>query len=171
MQKTVKNDILFFGIPAITVFFLGLLLSARDGCDGLLRAIWNLFRQPANLHLSSVWNIAGLTIFIVGLSISLVAVRTLKSFYCSTLIIRGDHQLITHGVYRILRHPIYSGVLIAVMGPPVYAPSLRGFLVMLLLVPISLFRIKMEENMLTKHFGVEYEMYRKTTKKLIPFLY
>lgn len=171
MQKTVKKDILFFGIPAITVFFLGLMISARDGYDGLLRAILNLIRQPANLHLASAWNIAGLTIFIVGLSFSLVAVGTLKRFYLSTLMIREDHQLITHGVYRIVRHPIYFGVLIAVMGPPVYAPSLGGFLVMLLLVPIFLFRIKMEEDMLAKHFGVEYEVYRKITKKLIPFLY
>lgn len=85
--------------------------------------------------------------------------------------IKEDHQLITHGVYRIVRNPIYLGVLIAVMGPPVYAPSLRGCLVMSLLVPIVLFRVKMEEDMLSEHFGDEYEAYRKTTKKLIPFLY
>jgi protein-S-isoprenylcysteine O-methyltransferase Ste14 len=57
------------------------------------------------------------------------------------------------------------------MGAPVYAPSLYGFLVMALLIPIILFRIKMEEDMLTEHFGDEYKAYRKATKKLVPFLY
>jgi protein-S-isoprenylcysteine O-methyltransferase Ste14 len=171
VRKTILKDILFFGIPALTVFFLGLMISARDGYDGLLRPIWSLIEHPANLHEFSAWNIAGLALFIVGLSFALVGVGTLKRFYLSTLMIREDHQLITHGVYGIVRHPIYLGVLIAVMGPPVYAPSLRGFLVMLLLIPIFLFRIKMEEDMLAEHFGDGYEAYRKATRQLIPFFY
>ena len=57
------------------------------------------------------------------------------------------------------------------MGVPVYAPSLYGFLILSLLIPIFLFRIKMEEDMLIKHFGDEYQAYRKATKKLVPFLY
>lgn len=57
------------------------------------------------------------------------------------------------------------------MGVPVYAPSLYGFLILSLLIPIFLFRIKMEEDMFIKHSGDEYQAYRKATKKLVPFLY
>jgi len=171
MRKTVKKDILLFGIPAFIVFLLGLIVSARDGYDGLFGTIWDLIKHPENLRLLSAWNIAGLSLCIVGLTIAMVAAWTLKRFYSSTLVTKEDHQLITHGVYRFLRHPLYFGVLIAIMGAPVYAPSLNGFLVLSLLIPIILFRIKMEEDMLTEHFGDEYEAYRKATKKLIPFLY
>lgn len=171
VRRTVKKDILFFGIPALTVFFLGLMVSARDGYNGLVGTIWDLIKHPEKLLLLSAWNIAGLSLFIVGLSIAIVAKLTLKRFYSSTLVTRKDHQLITHGVYRFVRHPLYLGVLIAIMGVPVYAPSLYGFLILSLLIPILLLRIKMEEDMLIKHFGDEYQAYRRATKKLIPFLH
>ena len=170
-QKTVAKDILFFGIPAIVVFFFGLVLSSKDGYDGLLGKVWALIKQSESIGQLSFWNIAGLFVFAFGLSIAIVAVGTLKQFYSSTLITRENHRLITHGIYKIVRHPIYFGVLIAVMGPPVYAPSLFGFLVMLLLVPIFLLRIHMEEKMLTERFPDEYETYRASTRKLIPFVY
>jgi protein-S-isoprenylcysteine O-methyltransferase Ste14 len=57
------------------------------------------------------------------------------------------------------------------MGAPVYAPSLYGFLVLSLLIPIFLNRIRMEEEMLTEEFGDAYRAYRETTSKLIPFIY
>ena len=171
MRKTVKNDLLLFGIPALTIFCLGLIVSARDGYDGLIGTIWNLTQYPENLRWLLGWNIAGLSLFIVGLSIAIVAAWTLKRFYASTLVTREDHQLVTHGVYRLARHPLYLGVLIAIMGVPVYAPSLYGFLILSLLIPIFLLRIKMEEDMLIEHFGDEYQAYQKVTKKLIPFLY
>jgi len=171
MRRTVKKDILLFGIPALTVFFLGLMVSARDGYNGLVGTIWDLIKHPEKLRLLSAWNIAGLSLFIVGLSIAIVAQLTLKRFYSSTLVTRKDHQLITHGVYRFVRHALYLGVLIAIMGVPVYAPSLYGFLILSLSISIFLLRIKMEEDMLIKHFGDEYQAYRRATKKLIPYLY
>ena len=171
MGKTVRKDIFLFGIPAFTVFLLGLIVSGRDGYDGLVGTIWALIKHPENLRLLSGWNIAGLSLCIVGLTVAIVAACTLKRFYSSTLVVREDHQLITHGVYRFARHPLYLGVLIAIMGVPVYAPSLNGFLILSLLTPIILFRIKMEEDVLTECFGEEYQAYRKATKKLIPFLY
>ena len=145
MRKTIKNDILYFGVPALIVFFLGLILSGRDGYHGMVGTLWDLIIHPDHLHMLSGWNIAGLCLFIIGLTLAFVAAGTLKRFYLSTLMVREDHQLITHGVYQFARHPLYLGVLICIMGPPVYAPSLYGFLAMLLLVPIFLYRIKMDK--------------------------
>ena len=171
VRNVIKKDILYFGIPSFTVFLLGLIVSGRDGYDGLVGAIWELVKDPQNLRLLSIWNIAGLTLFVIGLTIALVAVFTLRRFYSSSLMIREDHQLITHGIYRFTRHPIYFGVLIGIMGAPVYAPSLYGFLVLSFLIPIFLIRIRMEEDMLTEEFGDAYRTYRETTRKLIPFIY
>ena len=171
VRSAIKKDILIFGFPALTVLFLGLIVSGRDGYNGLVETIWELVKDPQKLRLLSIWNIAGLTLFVVGLTIALVAVFTLRRFYSSSLTIREDHQLITHGIYRFTRHPIYFGVLIAIMGAPVYAPSLHGFLVLSLLIPICLYRIRMEEEMLIEEFGDAYRTYKETTRKLIPFIY
>ena len=119
----------------------------------------------------SVQNIAGLTLFVVGLTIALVAQGTLRLFYSSTLVIREDHQLITRGIYRFTRHPIYLGVIMACIGVPVYASSLYGFLTMSVGIPIFLNRIRIEERLLTDEFGDAYRTYKEATSKLIPFIY
>ena len=77
---------------------------------------------------------------------------TLKRNYSGTVVIREDHQLITHGVYRLTRNPIYLGGIMVVTGLPVYAASMNGFLISLLLIPIILNRIRLEEELLTEEF-------------------
>jgi protein-S-isoprenylcysteine O-methyltransferase Ste14 len=165
----IKRDLLWFALPALSVFTAGLIVSASDGYDGLVGALWNAATRPGALSELSMANLTGLGVFLVGLTIALVGVFTLKKFYASTLVILNDHQLITHGIYRRVRHPIYLGVLIAVFGPPVYASSLWGSLAMAVLIPIFLNRIRMEEQLLIEEFGEAYEAYRRTTPKLIPF--
>jgi len=171
VRNTIKDDVLYFALPAVLVFYAGLVVSARDGYDGLVAKIWELVSQPGSLYLLSVQNIVGLALFIVGLTTALVAVVTLRRFYSSTLVIREDHQLITHGIYRFSRHPVYLGVIIAIIGVPVYASSLYGLLTMSALIPLILFRIRIEERMLTDEFGDAYRTYKEATSKLIPFIY
>ncbi len=171
VRNAIRQDVLFFGLPALFVFTAGLVVSGRDGYDGLVGKIWELVRQPENLYLLSVQNIVGLVLFVVGLTTALVAVFTLRRSYASTLVIREDHQLITHGIYRFTRHPVYLGVIIAIIGVPVYASSLYGLLTMSALIPVFLNRIRIEERMLTDEFGDAYRTYKETTSKLIPFIY
>ncbi len=101
----------------------------------------------------------------------LVAQITLWRFYFSTLVIREDHQLITHGIYRFVRHPIYLGAITGLIGVPVYVSSVYGLLTMALLIPIFLNRIRMEEKLLTTEFGDAHRTYMEATSKLIPFIY
>jgi len=58
-----------------------------------------------------------------------------------------------------------------ITGLPVYAASLYGFLAMLVLIPIILNRIRLEEKLLTEEFQDAFQKYKETTKKLIPFIY
>jgi protein-S-isoprenylcysteine O-methyltransferase Ste14 len=171
VRNSIREDVLYFAIPALLVFTAGLVVSGRDGYNGLVGKIWELVRQPENLYLLSEQNIVGLVLFVIGLTTALVAVITLRRSYASTLVIREDHQLITHGIYRFTRHPVYLGVIIAIIGVPVYASSLYGLLTMSALIPIFLNRIRMEERMLTDEFGDAYRKYVETTSKLIPFIY
>ena len=171
VRSAIREDLLQFALPGIVVFSLGLLTSARDGYDGLVETLWDLIWHPRNWELLSVPNIVGLAMLVIGLTVAFVAVGTLGRFYASTLMIRQDHRLITHGVYRLVRHPIYLGVLVVIFGVPAYASSLNGFLVMSVLIPIILNRIRIEERLLTEEFGNAYREYQETTKKLIPFIY
>jgi protein-S-isoprenylcysteine O-methyltransferase Ste14 len=171
VRNAIREDVLYFAIPALLVFTAGLVVSAWDGFDGFVTMTWKLARQPENLYFLSVLNILGLALFVVGLTTAIVAQITLKRFYSGTLVIREDHQLVTHGIYRYTRHPVYLGVIIAIIGLPVFASSLYGLLIMSALIPIILNRIRMEERLLTEEFGDDYRTYKETTSKLIPFIY
>ena len=160
MRNAIREDVLFFALPAIVVFSAGMVVSA-----------WHLVRQQGSLTILSAQSIVGLALIVIGLIIRIAAAGTLRRFYSSTLEIREDHQLITHGVYRFTRHPIYLGAIMGCIGVPVYVSSLHGLLIISALIPLILHRIKVEERMLTEEFGDTYRAYRKTTKKLIPFIY
>ena len=113
----------------------------------------------------------GLALFIIGLIIMIIGQVTLRRNYSGTVVIREDHQLITHGIYRFTRNPMYMGLIMVATGLPVYTASLYGFLTSLILSPIILNRIRLEEKLLTAEFQEAYQKYKETTKKLIPFIY
>lgn len=171
LRHDIRRDLLRFGLPGILVLLFGLVVCGGDGYDGLTETLWKLAtgqRAPADLSLA---NVLGLSLFVGGMTIAFVALFTLKMSYSSSLVIRVDHRLVTHGLYRRVRHPLYLGVLVAISGAPVYASSWLGGLVLAGLVPLILMRIRMEEALLVEHFGDAYREYRARTRKLIPFLY
>jgi protein-S-isoprenylcysteine O-methyltransferase len=160
VRNAIREDVLYFAIPAVFVLFAG---------TGVI--LWDLVRQQGSFHLLSIPSIVGLALIAVGLPITLIAHFTLRRFYSSTLVIRADHRLITHGIYRHTRHPIYLGAIMVCIGLPVSVSSLYGLLTMSALIPIILNRIRMEERMLTEEFGDAYQTYREATRKLVPFIY
>ena len=174
-RNAIKEDILQFAIPGMTVFIIELLFcaidGARNGLSGFWGTVWGLIKQPQNLSMFSVQSIIGLALIIIGLIIMIVGQVTLFRNYSGTVVIREDHQLITYGVYRFTRNPIYLGGIMVVTGLPVYVASLYGFLTSLVLIPIILNRIRLEEKLLTEEFQDAYQKYKETTKKLIPFIY
>lgn len=171
VRNAIREDMLFFAVPAILVFFAGMVVSATLGRSGLVIILWGLVKRPIYLPQLSIYNILGLGLFAVGIAIQLVAYFTLRRFYSSTLIIREDHKLITHGIYSLIRHPIYFGVILAAIGIPISSSSPYGFFIMLALIPIFLIRIRFEERILIDEFGDAYQIYQGITRRLIPFIY
>ncbi len=171
VRNAIREAILYFALPAVLVFSVGLVVSARDGWDGLVATIWNLVRQPRSLYMLSVQNNVGMALIVNGFTILNVAHITIRRIHSSVLVIREDHQLITHGVYGFTRHPIYLGAITGLFGVPVYVSSLYGLLIMLALIPVFINRIRMEERLLTDEFGDAYRTYKEATSKLIPFIY
>jgi len=173
VRSSLKKDLFFFFLPFLTIFILGLGLcqSHGEGLSGIWGTLWELIKQPQNLTEIPWHRIIGLFLFVSGLSIMTISHITLWENYSGFVVIKKDHKLITYGIYRFTRNPIYLGIFVVFIGLPVYAASLYSFLIMLLQVPIFLNRIRLEEHLLAEEFTDEYQKYKETTKKLIPFIY
>ena len=147
-------------------FFATILDPTRTGADnGNVMTV----ESRSGIDLVLLW--FGVTMVLSGVITRFVAIATLKKNFSSRLRIRDDHALIKTSIYRWIRHPAYLGLILVFLGIPVIESSVLGFLVMLLIVPLLIHRISLEESMLIERFGAEYEEYRKNSKKLIPFLY
>jgi len=115
---------------------------------------------------------AGLVLFVAGLVLRWWAIITLGRFFTVDVAIEKDHELVERGPFRILRHPSYSGVLLAFVG---LALSLRNWAALLvILIPIGaafIHRMNVEEDALSQALGLRYAEYMKRTKRLVPFIY
>lgn len=170
-RHAMKKDLIYFALPALIVFFFELRLCVQDGFDGFWGTLWNLIKRPATLLTFNTVSVLGMALTLVGFVFLLMGQITLGTNHSSSVVIRQDHELITHGIYRITRNPMYFGLLLVVIGLPVYSTSLRGFLCSLFLIPLVLIRIKLEEELLGEEFQSDYKDYKETTKRLIPFVY
>lgn len=119
----------------------------------------------------SLVNVVGLCLFLIGVSMRRVAKRTLGEYYSYGLRTLPNHKLIKHGIYKHIRHPISLAMILYSPAIPLIFSSLYGFLLMLGLIPCTLYRVKIEESMLLEKFGDEYREYVKKTKKMLPFIY
>lgn len=126
------------------------------------------------LHLVShtTSSIVGSVLFAIGFFVRRHAIRTLDHYFTYKLTIRTDHQLIKTGIYKLLRHPSYTGTLFEVIGMMVVAQSPYGLGLFLLSAgTIITIRIRREERMLLQEFGQEYQDYMRQTWRLIPFVF
>jgi len=85
--------------------------------------------------------------------------------------IQPDHRLVTSGVYTLIRHPSYLGLLVNSLGWALAFRSGVGVLLTALTLLPLLARMRAEEALLRSEFGVEYDAYRARTSRLIPGVY
>jgi protein-S-isoprenylcysteine O-methyltransferase Ste14 len=173
VRSSAKKDLVQFAIPGIAVFVLELSLIVRDApLRGFWVQLWGMISHPSSMADLPALTVAGMFLFIIGLTIMCWGQLTLYKNYSGTVVIHEGHELVTRGIYNYVRNPMYFGLIIGVcFGLPAFGLSIRGFLVSLLLVPILLNRIRLEEELLTEHFQDEYLQYKARTKRLIPFVY
>ncbi len=84
--------------------------------------------------------------------------------------IKEDHKLVISGPYRAVRHPIYTGILLGLLGNSIGDAELRDLLVLLLALLVFGLKVRVEETLLLRQFPEVYADYRKRTKTLIPFI-
>ena len=120
-----------------------------------------------DLDLPSWLNTIALIVSVIGFIICIVAVLQLNENLSPFPTPKNGSQLITNGLYRLARHPIYSGIIIAFTGFSIYSESLFRMLLTLILIVLFNYKSKYEEQLLLKRFP-EYDNYRNKTGRFFP---
>ena len=116
-----------------------------------------------------VTGILGDFLVFVGLFIAIWARITLGRNWSARVSLKENHELIQRGPYRLVRHPIYSGLLLMLVGTAVLVGQVGGFLVLVFCFCGFWVKLRREEALLTKHLPA-YSEYRRRTRALVPFL-
>jgi len=122
--------------------------------------------------INSVIGGIGLMLVLTGIIIRWLAIIQLGKSFTVDVAITDAAKLKTDGLYKKIRHPSYLGLLLIIVGFSSTMNSLYSFLVLSVPVFIAvLYRIRVEEKVLTNEFGEMYSEYKFKTKKLIPGIY
>jgi protein-S-isoprenylcysteine O-methyltransferase Ste14 len=113
----------------------------------------------------------GVALFILGGALRIWPVFVLGHRFSGLVAIQPGHTLETSGIYRVIRHPSYLGLLVNSLGWGLAFRSGVGVLLTALLIPPLLARIRAEEKLLRTEFGAEYDAFRARTWRLIPGLF
>src|SRR5262249_10055092 len=146
---------------------------ADFGAIGLLPAY-----LPAYTDRTDVWTLdgdairwLGVALFAAGGALRLWPVFVLGRRFSGLVAIQPGHTLVTHGVYSVIRHPSYLGLLVGSLGWALAFRSGVGVLLTALTIPPLIARIRAEERLLHTQFGDEYDAYRSRTSRLLPGIY
>jgi protein-S-isoprenylcysteine O-methyltransferase Ste14 len=135
----------------------------------LLLARAGLFRRQTIT--SNPWRQGlGLAIFAAGLAVAVWARRYLGRNWGAPMSEKVDPELVTTGPYRTVRHPIYSGLILAMVGTAV-AINWFWLITVGLVVPYFVYSAHVEERYMTGLFPKTYPAYKRSTKMLIPFVF
>jgi protein-S-isoprenylcysteine O-methyltransferase Ste14 len=113
----------------------------------------------------------GVSLYAVGGVLRIAPVFVLGRRFSGLVAIQPDHRLVTGGIYGVIRHPSYLGLLVNALGWGLAFRAGVGVFIALLMLIVVLARIEAEERLLHQTFGAEYDAYRARTWRLFPYLY
>jgi protein-S-isoprenylcysteine O-methyltransferase Ste14 len=147
----------FAGFRVAAILIVLLLLRAR------------VFRTHATTNNPWLQGI-GLAVFVLGLALAVWARVYLGRNWGMPMSQKADPELVTTGPYRSIRHPIYTGIILAMIGTAI-AVSLYWVVAVALLGAYFVFSALVEERQMTRLFPDSYPDYQRSTKRLIPFVF
>ncbi|WP_175998018.1 methyltransferase family protein [Burkholderia stabilis] len=114
----------------------------------------------------------GIAIMVLGLALRIASIVSLGRMFTYNVAIRDGHQLVTSGLYRFVRHPSYSGLLIIFIG---YGLGLNNWLSLVIaFMPVFwaiMRRTAVEESVLEDQFGDVYREYKKRIARFVPWIF
>jgi protein-S-isoprenylcysteine O-methyltransferase Ste14 len=179
---------LVFGFLALEIYLLAVKRGRNAVTTGdrrTLRWVWVLitggclvgfllspelpfFHWPENLGIVLLAD----TLMLVGIGLRLWAIVHLGKFFTVDVGIQPGYRVIQDGPYRFVRHPSYSGSILALAGVACLTFNWFGFLVILgCSLAAYRLRISVEENVLLQNLGEDYRFYAARTKRLIPGIF
>ena len=150
---------LSYGIPVLVAFALMFADSDSVSLSWLVVPIF---------HSNTVLAATGVTLTALGVAFAIWARLYIGQNWSSAVTIKVGHQLIRTGPYGWVRHPIYSGILLAMLGTALVRRQPRGVIAFLLLWLAFLLKSRMEERFMRQAFGPEYDDYIRSTGALVP---
>ena len=116
--------------------------------------------------------LAGIFLCAAGIAIAIWARRVLGTNWSGVVTLKEEHELVRRGPYRIVRHPIYSGIILAAAGTFLaILPTLQGVICMCFIFAGLRLKSLLEERILSQNFPDQYPQYCREVKALIPFIY
>lgn len=128
-----------------------------------------LIREKFVPHTDLV-GIIGLTISAFGAGVACWSRYSLGKNWSLSVQEKESHELIQGGLYKFVRHPIYTGLLLLFIGNTLIVGDYRGIIAVILVFVSFWFKLKKEEKLLAETFGNKYSEYAAKTKALIPFI-
>ncbi|HEU5396998.1 MAG TPA: isoprenylcysteine carboxylmethyltransferase family protein [Verrucomicrobiae bacterium] len=114
--------------------------------------------------------VAGMVLCVAGFYFTIWARRTLAGNWSSDVTLKQGHELIRKGPYRIVRHPIYTGLLTMCLATAIAFGCVRFWLALPCWLVAFSIKIRQEERLMLEHFPAEYPVYQKEVKALVPFV-
>jgi len=112
----------------------------------------------------------GVALTAMGIAFSIAARAWLDGNWSGTVTLKQGHELIRNGPYALVRHPIYTGMLLALFGTALVIDRWRALIGFAILVAGLLYKMRVEERFMAEQFGDVYARYRAEVPALIPFL-
>lgn len=150
---------------------LSLLLLQLLPLSILLIAPFGDRREWMALPESPLLRLIGIGLFMAGMILVLLAEATLGRQFSVQVVIQEEHQLITNGLYRYLRHPRYFAIILFTIGLSLTFRSWLSLIVVAALIVVLLRRIQDEETLLEQEFGDDWRIYTKSSWRILPFVY
>jgi protein-S-isoprenylcysteine O-methyltransferase Ste14 len=116
--------------------------------------------------------IIAVALVLAGVGFAVWARLTLGANWSGLVVtMKQGHELIQNGPYAIVRHPIYTGILLAMIGTALTRGILAGYIGVAAGLVAIMIRIKIEEQLMSERFGDAYQIYRRRARKLVPFVW
>lgn len=107
---------------------------------------------------------------VIGLLVCIWARRTLGGNWSGSVTVKEGHELVQNGPYRLVRHPIYTGVLLMILGSGLAAGRVHGLLAFPIALSALWLKSRVEERWMLAEFKERYTAYRGRSRALIPFV-
>lgn len=154
---------------ALSFFWLGATYYGAITFSFLDATIFNW--TTVGPHLSSA-RYVGVPLLLFGIVVRIVSRFALGEQFSGHVQTTENHRLVTTGIYRLIRHPLYLAYLCLLVGFPLTFGSVGGLACTFASgIPALIYRIRIEEDALERWFPDDYHAYRARTRRLIPFLW